>query len=179
MPKKPDITVIEQIEPMILLIRGQRVMLDTDLAILYETSTKALNQAVKRNRDRFPADFMFQLTGEEKQQVVTNCDHLVRLKFSPVLPNAFTEHGAIMAANVLSSARAITMSLYVVRTFIKVREVLATHKELAHKLAELERRVAGHDEAIRSLLTAIRELMKPLPDKPKGRIGFRRPGEDD
>ncbi len=138
MAKKQDILVIEQIEPMILLVRGQRVMLDADLAVIYETSTKALNQAVKRNRDRFPSDFMFQLTAAEKQEVVTNCDHLARLRFSPVLPNAFTEHGAIMAANVLNSSRAIEMSVFVMRTFIKLRERLATHKELGHKLAELE-----------------------------------------
>jgi len=175
MAKKQNFLVIEQIEPRILLVRGQRVMLDVDLAVLYGSRTKALNQAVKRNRNRFPADFMFQLTAEEKQEVVTICDHLARLKFSPALPYAFTEHGAIMAASVLNTPRAIEMSVYVVRTFSKLREMLATHKDLAHKLAELERRVVGHDEAIRSLVAAIRELMTPPAEKPRGRIGFRAP----
>jgi hypothetical protein len=141
--------VVEQIEPCILLLRGERVILDADLAHLYGTSTKRLNEQVKRNRARFPADFLLQLTVEEKAEVVANCDHLARLKYSPVLPNAFTEHGAIMAASVLNTPRAMDMSVYVVRTFIKLRRLLATHQELAHKLAELERRVGSHDEAIR------------------------------
>lgn len=177
MGKKRDVLVVEQIEPRVLSVRGQRVMLDADLAELYGTSTKVLNQAVKRNRDRFPADFLFQLTTEEKVEVVTNCDHLARLKFSPVLPYAFTEHGAIMAANVLNTPRAIDMGVYVVRTFIKLRTLLVTHQELGHKLAELERRVVGHDDAIRALVAAIRELMKPPVEKPKGQIGFRREQE--
>ena len=103
MADKKPLVVAESIETRILTIRGQRVMLDADLAELYGVETKVLNQAVKRNAQRFPDDFMFQLTDSEKAEVVTNCDHLKRLKFSPVLPNAFTEHGAIMAATVLSS----------------------------------------------------------------------------
>ena len=113
----------ERIEQSILLIRGQKVMLDSDLAELYGASTKAFNQAIKRNGDRFPADFMFRLTEEEKREVVTNCDHLRKLKFSNALPAAFTEHGAIFAATVLNTPRAITVSLYVVRAFVKVREL--------------------------------------------------------
>lgn len=164
---------IGQIEQRILLIRGQRVMLDADLAGLYGTSTKRLNEQVKRNRGRFPEDFMFQLTKKEKAEVVAICDHLAKLKFSPVLPNAFTEHGAIMVASVLNTKRAIQVSVFVVRAFVKLREMLSAHKELAHKLAELERKLQNHDESIRSLVVAIRQLMAPPePEPPKKRIGF-------
>jgi hypothetical protein len=107
----------EQIARRILLLRGHRVMLDADLAELYGVPTKALNQAVRRNKDRFPPDFMFRLTKQEKTEVVTNCDHLQKLKFSPVLPYAFTEHGAVMLANILNAPRAIKVSVYVVRAF--------------------------------------------------------------
>jgi hypothetical protein len=164
---------VERIERKILLIRGEKVMLDRDLAQLYGVSTKALNQAVKRNKPRFPDDFLFQLTKEEKEEVVANCDHLSRLRFSPVLPYAFTEHGAVMAANVLNSSQAIRMSVYVVRAFIRLRQVIATHRELAQKLSELERRVETHDWTIRDLISAIRKLMEPPPELPKDRIGFK------
>lgn len=148
-------------------------MLDADLADLYGTTTKRLNEQVKRNRGRFPEDFMFQLTDKEKAEVVAICDHLTKLKFSPVLPNAFTEHGAIMVASVLNTKRAIQVSVFVVRAFVKLREMLATHKELAHKLAELERKLQNHDQSIRSLVVAIRQLMAPPePEPPKKRIGF-------
>ena len=164
---------VEVIEQRILLIRGQRVMLDADLAGLYGTTTKRLNEQVKRNRGRFPEDFMFQLTKKEKAEVVAICDHLAKLKFSPVLPNAFTEHGAIMVASVLNTKRAIQVSVFVVRAFVKLREMLSTHKELAHKLAALERKLQNHDESIRSLVVAIRQLMRPPePETPKKRIGF-------
>jgi phage regulator Rha-like protein len=150
----------EQIEQAILVIRGQRVMVDSDFAKLYGVSTKALNQAVKRDADRFPNDFMFRLTQKEKAEVVTNCDHLSKLKFSPTMPVAFTEHGAVMVANVLNSERAVQVSIYVVRAFVKLRETLGTHKTLAQKLAELERQVESHDSHIRSLFEAIRQLME-------------------
>ena len=164
---------IGQIEQQILLIRGQRVMLDADLAGLYGTTTKRLNEQVKRNRGRFPEDFMFQLTKKEKAEVVAICDHLAKLKFSPVLPNAFTEHGVIMVASVLNTKRAIQVSVFVVRAFVKLREMLSTHKELAHKLAEVERKLQNHDESIRSLVVAIQELMTPSESEPpKRRIGF-------
>jgi phage regulator Rha-like protein len=117
------------------------------------------------------ADFMFQLTTKEKAEVVANCDHLAKLKFSPVLPNAFTEHGAIMVASVLNTQRAIQVSVFVVRAFVKLREMLSTHKELAHKLAALERKLQNHDESIRSLVVAIRQLMAP-PEPKKRPIGF-------
>ncbi len=149
-------------------------MLDADLAELYGVPTKVLNQAVKRNAERFPLDFAFRLRQREKAEVVTICDHLSRLRFSPVLPYAFTEHGAIMAANVLNSRRAVEASVYVVRAFVRLRQVFATHKELAHKLVELERRVGTHDAAIRELVTAIRRLAKPPPNPPQRKIGFHR-----
>jgi len=168
---KRSLVPMEHIERSILVIRGQKVMIDADLAELYGTTTKRLNEQIKRNRDRFPEDFMFQLTPEERAEVVANCDHLSRLKFSPALPYAFTEHGTIMAASVLSTQRAIQISVFVVRAFIKLREVLATHKELAHKLAEMERRLESHDEAIRSLLAVMEKLMVP-PTTAKRRIGF-------
>ena len=166
---------LESIAQTIIVLRGQRVMIDADLAALYGVETKALNQAVKRNAARFPEDFMFQLTADEKAEVVTNCDHLANLKFSKTLPYAFTEHGAIQAANVLNSARAVEMSVFVVRAFVQLREVLASNKELALKLAELESRIERkldtHDQAITGLIDAVRSLMKPA-EPHKRPIGF-------
>jgi len=167
----------DRIDHSIVLIRGLKVILDTDLAELYGVSTKAFNQAIKRNKARFPSDFMFRLTQEEKIEVVTNCDHLRRLKFSPVLPTAFTEHGAIMAATVLNSDRAMNVSVYVVRAFVKLREMLSTQKEFAHKLKELEKKFAAHDEKFAVVFEAIRELMRPATVPPKRRIGFSTPQE--
>ena len=118
---------IRSIASLILDLRGRKVMLDADLAGIYGVPTKVLNQAVSRNKERFPRDFVFRLTPEEKMEVVTNCDHLARLKFSPVLPHAFTEHGAIMAATVLNSPQAVAMSVYVVRAFIRMREQLVAN----------------------------------------------------
>ena len=177
MAVESDLILAGRIEHRILLVRGHKVMLDCDLAGIYGVPTKVFNQAVKRNAERFPADFMFRLTAEEKEVVVTNCDHLARLKFSPALPYAFTEHGAIMAANVLNSRRAIQASVLVVRAFVKLRELLATHKELARKLAELESRLDTHDQAIRMLFAAIHELMEPPVAEPKERIGFKPPSK--
>jgi ORF6N domain len=162
----------EQIEQRILVIRGNRVILDSDLAILYGVTTKRLNEQVKRNRHRFPEDFMFQLTAQEKAEVVANCDHLKKLRFSPARPFAFTEHGAVMVASVLNSERAVEVSIYVVRAFVKLREMLGTHKALAQKLDELERQVESHDSHIRSLFEAIRQLMEPARSKSR-RIGFK------
>ena len=112
-------------------------MIDADLAKLYGVATKRLNEQIRRNRDRFPNDFMFRLTAREKSEVVANCDHLSQLKFSTVLPYAFTEHGAIMAASVLNTRRAIDASIFVVRAFVKLREMLATHKEFGSKACGL------------------------------------------
>ena len=153
------------------MLRGLRVMLDADLAELYGVETKALNQAVKRNAERFPMDFSFQLTAAEKAEVVTNCDHLARLKFSASLPYAFTEHGALMLGNVLKSSRAIEISLLVVRAFVQIREVLSAHKDIAAKLDQMERKLSSHDQAIAGLIDAIRQLMNPSATDRRG-IGF-------
>jgi hypothetical protein len=172
MENKRAIIPLERVENTIFQIRGCNIILDRDLAVLYGTTTRALNQAVKRNLDRFPPDFMFQLSDKEKHEVITICDRLSRLKFATNPPFAFTEHGAIMAASVLNTKRAIEVSVFVVRAFVKMREMLSTHKEVAHKLAELERRLEGHDEAIKTLVAAIRELMQP-PQPKKLKIGFK------
>ena len=162
----------QRIERSILFLREQKVILDADLADLYGVSTKVFNQAVKRSQDRFPEDFMFRLTPEEKAEVVTNCDHLRKLKYSSGLPFAFTEHGAIMAANLLNSPRAITTSVYVVRAFVKLRALVHTQKDFARKLEELEKRLVEHDQNFEVVFTAIRELMQPPMEPPKRRIGF-------
>jgi hypothetical protein len=142
--------------------------LDADLAELYGVSTKRLNEQVRRNTDRFPADFMFRLTPEEKKEVVANCDHLKQLKFSSVLPHAFTEYGAIMLATVLNTRLAVRMSLQVVRAFVRLREILATHKDLARKIEEMEMQ---YDASFRVLFNAVRKLSNPSVRK-KRLIGF-------
>ena len=163
---------VERIEQLIILIRGQKVMLDSDLARIYGVSTARLNQQVKRNLDRFPQDFMFQLTRSEfanlmLQIATSSSGYGGRRK----LPYAFTEHGAVMLASVLNSPVAVRASLQVVRAFVRLRELLASNQELARKLAELEQRVVGHDEHIQSLFEAIRRLMAP-PHTDRRRIGF-------
>ena len=143
-------------------------MLDADLARVYGVTTKRLNEQVKRNRARFPADFMFQLSEIEKSEVVANCDHLSRLKFSKTLPYAFTEHGTVMLASVLNSQVAVDASIQVVRAFIHLREILATHKALARKLMELEKK---YDTQFKSVFDTIRKLIEtPTPKSRK--IGF-------
>ena len=155
-------------------------MIDADLAALYGVPTKRLNEQVRRNIQRFPADFMFPLTADEKKEVVANCDHLANLKFSPVLPNAFTEHGAIQAANVLNSPEAVTMSVHVVRAFVRLRELVSSHAEFSAKLKQLEkklvRRLDDQDHAIDDLVKAIQQLMAP-PEPKKRPIGFVIPDE--
>lgn len=165
---------LARIEQRILTLRGQRVMIDADLAELYGVPTRTLNQAVRRNQARFPDDFVFALTAEEKAQVITICDHLAKLKFSKVLPLAFTEHGAMMAGFVLNTPQASEMSVYVVRAFVRLRQLTTSNQRLAAKLAALEHKLDDHDAAIRDILDAIRQLMMP-PDPPKKRqIGFVR-----
>ncbi|MFA6280924.1 MAG: ORF6N domain-containing protein [Candidatus Omnitrophota bacterium] len=162
----------EMVKQKIYLIRGQKVMLDRDLAELYGVSTKVLNQAVKRNTGRFPADFMFRLTNKEKDKLVTNCDRFKTLKHSTVTPSVFTEHGILMLSSVLNSEHAIQINIAIVRIFIKLREIFFNHKKLAIKLNELERKVEDHDKEIEAIFDVIRELMEPVPQKPKGKIGF-------
>jgi hypothetical protein len=164
---------VESITHSILIVRGQRVIVDRDLAGIYGVETRTLNQAVKRNAERFPEDFRFQLTAEEayvsrSQPVILKPGRGHNLKF---LPYAFTEHGAIQAANVLNSPRAVMMGIHVVRAFVQLRDLLASNRELAHKFAELERKLATHDQAITGILKTIRELMNPPPPKRRG-IGF-------
>lgn len=184
MNRSSDSPVLAQrIEGRILVIRGQKVMIDADLADLYGVPTKRLNEQVKRNADRFPADFMFQLTAEEKAEVVANCDHLAKLKFSKSLPFAFTEHGAIQASNVLASPQAVEMGVYVVRAFVRLREVLASSRELAAKLDALEQKTerlslqhetfAGNTRAqLKQVFDVLRQLMAPPAESGKRPIGF-------
>ena len=160
-----------EIENRILIIRSRRVMIDADLAYLYGVTTKRLNEQVKRNHGRFPPDFMFTLTSDEKAEVVANCDHLKNLKYYKGLPSVFTEHGAVMLANILRSKRAVDMSVYVVRAFIRLREAMHWNKELTTKIGEIEQRMDTHDKAIVSLFDAIRKLMA-LPPPKKKKIGF-------
>lgn len=160
------------IENRILLVRGQKVLLDSDLAALYGVEVRTLNQAAKRNYKRFPPDFVFHLTLEENESlrsqfVISNSDRGGRR----YLPYAFTEHGAIMAATVLNSPRAVEMSVFVVRAFVRLRETLARHRALAAKLIQLEQRLETHDRTISEIIKAIRTLMTP-PPKPRRQIGF-------
>jgi ATP-dependent Clp protease ATP-binding subunit ClpA len=167
----------DEIVQSILVLRGHRVILDSELAALYGVSSKRFNEQVRRNRERFPADFMFQLTIEELAALRSQIATLKRGRgqHRKYLPYAFTEHGAIMAATVLNSPRAVEMSVYVVRAFVHLRELLSSNRELALRFAELEARldkkVTQHDQAIAAILSAIRQLMNP--PRSKGRpIGF-------
>jgi len=164
---------ISRIEDRILLIRGERVIVDADLAEFYGVLTRRLNEQVRRNRKRFPEDFVFQLDTDEKSEVIAKCDHLRNLKFSKALPLVFTEHGALMAASVLNSDRAIALSVFVVRAFVKLRQTIEAHKELALKLGQLEYKLAEHDGQILSLIEAIKRLVEPSMVPEKRRIGFR------
>ena len=149
-------------------------MLDADLAELYGVITKRLNEQVKRNSARFPEDFVFRLTPAEvealnRSQIATGSQRHRDPRFAPY---AFTEHGTIQAANVLNSPRAVEMGVHVVRAFVRLRELISTHKELARKLDELERKIATHDQAIAGLIDAIRQLMTPPEPSKKRKIGF-------
>ena len=158
----------ETIERKIFLIRGQKVMLDKDLARLYEVQTKVLNQAVKRNIERFPQDFMFSLTREEIRRM---SQFVTSLKFYKNV-NVFTEQGVTMLSSVLRSKKAILVNIAIMRAFVKLRRILSTHKDLVYKLRELERKIEKHDVDIKDIFEAIRQLMKQ-PEEPKRKIGFR------
>jgi len=170
--KQPSLGPVETIEKTIHFVRDERVILDADLARLYGVETRALVQAVKRNLQRFPKDFMFQLSLDEftflRSQIVISKSRGGRR----YMPYAFTEHGAIMAANILNSQRAVRMSVFVVRAFVKLRETALRYKELAAKIRELERKVGTHDHAIASTIAAIRQLMSS-PTRERKQIGFR------
>ena len=163
------------VESRIFFLRNQRVILDSDIAELYGVPVKVLNQQIKRNRERFPSDFVFQLTEKEhgvlRSQIVTSKEGRGGRRYTPY---AFTEHGAIMAATVLNSERAVQMSVFVVRAFVRLREMLATNRKLAGKIDELENRLETHDSTIQELIEAIKELMTPE-EPPRIRIGFQLP----
>ncbi|MFT5141546.1 MAG: hypothetical protein ACI80V_003345 [Rhodothermales bacterium] len=164
---------VRKVESRILLIRGAKVLIDADLAELYGVSTKRLNEQVTRNSDRFPEDFVFRLTRREKEEVVANCDHLSNLKYSPAMPRAFTEHGAIMVASVLKSDVAVQMSVFVVRAFVRLRQVLMESETLGRRLEAVEKRLSTHYSEIRALVSAVRRLLGPSPVPLKRQIGFR------
>ena len=172
MPIQVPAVSVDTLAARIHLVRGQKVMLDADLAELYGVPTKRFNEQVKRNIERFPVDFMFQLTNDEheslRSQFATSNAGRGGRRYAPY---AFTEHGAIMAATILNSPKAIEMSVFIVRAFVQLREMLSTHQELAAKLEELDRKVSSHDQAIARLIDAIRQLMTPPSQKKRG-IGF-------
>ena len=159
---------VERIHRSILFIRRHKVVLDRDLAEFYGVETKVLNQAVKRNIDRFPADFMFRLTKAEKDKVVTNCDHLYSLKFSPALPYAFTEQGVAMLSSVLRSKRAVEVNIAIMRTFVKLREILAGNAVLRRKIEAMERQ---YDEQFKLVFKVLSDMVMPT-KKSKSQIGY-------
>jgi hypothetical protein len=176
MTESDNLANIERIEPLIVSLRGRKAIVDADLARLYGVTTAALNQAVRRNAPRFPPDFAFTLTTQEKSELITSCDRFRMMKHSAVLPIAFTEFGATMAANVLNSDEAVQTSVFIVRAFFKMRDALAAGAEIGQKLSELERRLDDHDDSIRDIVNAIRELTSPSP-QPARKIGFKAEGE--
>lgn len=168
MSKHPD--PVAPLLRSILTIRGQKVMIDHDLALRYGVETKRLNEQVKRNLTRFPDDFMIQLTIEEKAEVVANCDHLSTLRFSKSNPYAFTEHGAVMLAAVLNSDKAVQTSILVVRAFIRFRKLLLEHSDLAEKMYALEKK---YDAKFKDIFQAIR-MLEETPKIERRPIGFKR-----
>jgi hypothetical protein len=160
--------------PRIHTIRKQRVVLDADLALLYGVETKRLNEALRRNRGRFPADFSFELTDEEfatlRSQIATSKGRGGRR----YLPRVFTEHGALMAANILSSPKAIQMSIYLVRAFVKLRDEIASNLSVLRRLSEIDKKLLEHDVVLREVIERLQPLLNPPPEKPKSKIGFHR-----
>jgi hypothetical protein len=168
-----ELVPVEIIERKIYLIRGCKVMLDSDLAELYQVPTKVLNQAVRRNFDRFPSDFMFQLNEEEleglRSQIVTSKVGRGGRRYTPY---AFTEHGVAMLSSVLSSKRAVALNILIIRAFVRLREYLATHKDLSRKLEDIERTQHEHGANIEQIYGYIQQLLEPAPESSKRRIGF-------
>jgi phage regulator Rha-like protein len=164
--------VVQDLSQLILVLRGQRVILDSDLAALYEVSTKQLNQQIKRNSDRFPAEFAFRISKKEfeslRSQIVTSNTRGGRR----YLPYAFTEHGVLMAANVLNSPRAVAVSVALIKAFVRLREMLATNQVMGKRLAEVEKTLVTHDAALRDIYQRIKPLLLPPPDPPRKKIGF-------
>jgi hypothetical protein len=169
MKSEGKIVSAAHIEPHIFALRGEKVLLDVDLAQIYGVPTKALNRAVKRNKERFPEDFLFQLTRDELMRCQIGTASKRNLRYRPY---AFTEHRALMAANVLNSRRAVEMSVYVIRAFVRIRRELTVNETVARRLAEIERVLLKHDGALRDLYEKIRPLLLPPPDPKRREIGF-------
>ncbi len=172
MKESLKIITIGSIQQRILEIRGIKTIVDADLAKFYGVETKRLNEQVRRNQERFPDNFVFQLTKEEKTELVAKCDHLSNIKYSSYLPYAFTEHGAIMVASVLNTNRAAEVSVFLVRAFVALRQSVQEYKEIMQRLADIEIQSFGHGENIKAIIKAIEILAesKPVPEKRK--IGF-------
>jgi hypothetical protein len=171
-PMNPQTEIVPaDISPLIRSIRGVRVLLDTDLAKIYCVETRSLNQALKRNQERFPEDFAFELTRDEILRISQTVTSLRKLKFSKQV-RAFTEHGALMAATVLNNPRAVAMSLYIIRAFVKMREDLAANAAILKRLAEIDKTLLLHDGALRDIFQKLRPLLEPPPPPPKPEIGF-------
>ena len=170
---KKSLVPNELIASRILLIRNQKVMIDSDIAELYGVTTTRLNEQVKRNKTRFPSNFMFELTKEEKKEVIANCDHLEKLKFSPVLPKAFTEHGIMMIANVLTSERAIKVSIQIIEIFIKMREILTDNLSVKLEIEEIKKRLTSHSKNIELVFNYLDELIEKK-EKPRTKIGYKK-----
>jgi phage regulator Rha-like protein len=167
----PDEVIINKI----YVIRDQKVMIDSDIAELYGVTTKRLNEQVKRNKNRFPNNFMFELTKEEKNEVVANCDHLEKLKFSPVLPKVFTEHGIMMVANVLTSERAINVSIQIIEVFIKMREILTDSLSVKLDIEDIKKKLSNQSKNIELVFQYLDELTeKKNTEEPRIRIGYKK-----
>ncbi len=179
----PTIIPDEIVMNKIIMLRDHKVMLDRDLAELYGTTTLRLNEQVKRNTKRFPEDFMFRLTNKEKNEIIATYGHMKSLKYSPHLPYAFTEHGAVMLASVLNSERAIKVNIQIVRIFTKLRETLLTHKDVLLKLEKVERQLLKQDERsekfegeIHLIFETLKRLMN-APASPRKKIGYKQPAD--
>lgn len=182
MNNQPEIIPANDIARLIHSVRGQRVILDSDLAKVYQVRAKALNQAVKRNRARFPEDFVFRIDPTESEALQALRSQIVTLKpgrgqHRKYLPYAFTEHGALMAATVLNSPRAVTMSIYIIRAFVKMREDLAANAAILKRLAEIDKTLLLHDAALRDIYHKLLPLLTPPPEPPRPEIGFHIKGE--
>ena len=169
--QEAEIIPASDIVGLIHSVREMRVILDADLARIYSVETRALNQAVKRNRERFPDDFIFDLTREEILGISQTVTSLQKIRFSKQV-RAFTEHGALMAGNLLNTPRAVAMSVYVIRAFIRIREDVAANAAILRRLAEIDKTLLIHDVALRDILTKLRPLLDPAPPPPKPDIGF-------
>jgi hypothetical protein len=174
--KVPDEVIMDKI----MVLRNKKVMIDRDLAILYGVTTKRLNEQVKRNSKRFPDDFMFQVTAEEKEQLIGMFEHLNGLKYSPVLPYVFTEHGAVMLASILNSDQAIAVNIQIVRVFTQIRQMLTDNTELRLEIEKVKNKLDNHDKNIELVFQYLDELLeqKEKPNPPRKRIGYKPDSEE-